>query len=522
MSLFEQITLFFNNITPASVLPFAVGVLLLLFFIYYVKIIQPLPGTAEWINIEVNKPALTILVRRYSMTYKDILPLILITSIFLTLTLFNLGNTETIDILNEIQNPSEDRNHLNNMYFDEIYFVRTAVEHIDNIHPYELSHPPLGKQIIAASILLFGASPFGWRLIGAVIGVLMIVIMYIFAKNIFGKTIIASCAALLLGFDFMRFVQTRIATIDTFVVFFILLSFFFMYRYVTTDIKAPFRKSLPPLALSGIFFGLSFAVKWTGFYAGAGLLIIYIIRLYQLGSYYISIGNRKFGKYLKKTILYSFLFFVIIPVIIYYLTYIPYGTARGMSVNTGMLWSMDYYRIVWNNQKLMFDYHSQLEAVHPFSSTWWQWIFNIRPILYVNNISGEGRATFGAFGNPVIWWGGFVAMIMMAIRIFTHRDGKALIILIGYLFQLLPWVAVTRIVFAYHYFPCTLFLILAIAHTFNTILERGKKVLANSAVYGYTALSGAVFTLFYPSLAGLYLPSRFFTNNLKWFISWPF
>jgi len=511
-----------NNLTPASIFPVAIGVFLIFFFIYYIKTLQPRRGTAEWITVQLNKPALTVLARQHTMSSKDATPLIIITVLFLILALFNLGGNEPINVLNEIHEPSADRNHINNMYFDEIYFVRTAVEHIENIPPFELSHPPLGKEIIALSILLFGASPFGWRLIGALIGVLMIVIMYIFVKNMFGKTVIASCAALLFGFDFMRFVQTRIATIDTFAVFFILLSFFFMYRHITTDINAPFKKSLPSLAFSGIFFGLSFATKWIGFYAGAGLLLIYTIRLIQLGSYYFSTRKNGFGIYITKTILYSALFFVIIPVFIYYLTYIPYGTARGMSIGTGMLWSSDYFRIVWNNQVLIYTYHSNLVAEHPFSSVWWQWILNVRPILYVNNYIDESRATFGAFGNPVVWWGGFIAMIMMVVRIFTHRDGKALFIVTGFLSQLLPWVAVSRILFAYHYFPSTLFLILALAHIFNTIIERRRRSSAKSAIYGYTAVSGTIFAVFYPSMAGMYLPGWFYSNYLRWFTSWPF
>jgi dolichyl-phosphate-mannose--protein O-mannosyl transferase len=320
----------------------------------------------------------------------------------------------------------------------------------------------------------------------------------------------------------MRFVQTRIATIDTYSVLFILLSFFFMYRYITVNVRASFRKTLVPLALSGLFFGFSFATKWTGFYAGAGLLIIYVIRLFQLGRYYMSEEKDGFGEYLTKTILYSFLFFVIVPAIVYYLTYIPYGIAQGMTISGGMLWSADYFNIVRSNQVSMFTYHSQLDAEHPFSSHWWQWILNIRPILYVRSHLDGARATYGAFGNPVLWWGGFVAMVIIAIRVFKHRDGKALFILIGYLSQLLPWVAVTRIVFAYHYFPSTLFLVLALAHIFNTINERDNSSLGKSAIIGYSGLTGAIFLLFFPALSGLYMPEWYYTSFVRWFSTWPF
>jgi len=506
-----------------NVLPVVVGLFLLLFFIYYYNVQQPGRGSAEWIDKEINTTGLTFLNRRYPIKNKDFTPLIVISLVFIALAAYNLGDTNTVDVMIEVNSPSNDRTHMNNLYFDEIYFVRTAVEHIENINPYEISHPPLGKEIIATSILAFGMSPFGWRLLGALFGVALLLVMYMFIKNMFGRTSVAICGTLLLGFDFMRFVQTRMATIDTYAVFFILLSFFFMYRYITTDPEAPFKKSLVPLALSGVFFGLSFAVKWIGFYAGAGLLVIYVIRLWQLNSYYSSKGKRDFGEYLSKTLLYSILFFVIVPVFIYYLTYIPYGLARGMRLTDGMLWNVNYFNLVWSNQVVMFRYHSQLVAEHPFSSVWWQWILNSHPILYVNGVADGTRATYGAFGNPVVWWGGFLAMITMAIRVFTHRDGKALFILLGFLAQLLPWVAVTRILFIYHYFPSTLFLVLALAHVFNTFAELWKKKkLGKVFVYGYTALTGAVFAIFYPALSGIYLPNWYYSTLLKWFGTWPF
>ena len=63
--------------------------------------------------------------------------------------------------------------------------------------------------------------------------------------------------SLLWAFDCMHFTQTRIATIDVYGVFFILLMFFFMYEYVRQDyFTAPLKDKLKPLALSGVAFGL--------------------------------------------------------------------------------------------------------------------------------------------------------------------------------------------------------------------------------------------------------------------------
>ena len=411
--------------------------------------------------------------------------------------------------------------YMNGMYFDEIYHGRTALEFLRSEEAYETTHPPLGKALIACSIYVFGMTPFGWRFIGAIFGVIMLLVLYVFLKNMFGKTLIAACGTLLLGFDFMRFVQTRIATIDTYGVFFILLAYFFMYRYITTPADAGFRKSLAPLALSGIAFGLGCASKWIVIYAGAGLAVMYAIRLIQLGLHYRKVGQPGFAMYLLKTLLFSVLFFIVVPATIYYLSYIPFAMGKGLRLGEGMLWDPEYIEIVKKNQELMFNYHGRLEAEHPYSSWWWQWILNAKPILYVNNNIGNLRSSFAAFGNPVIWWGGFVAMVVMGIRVFTHRDGKALFILIGYLSQLLPWVPITRIVFIYHYFPSTLFLVLALAHMFNTIVER-RRDSYKPAVYGFTAAAGLLFLMFFPALSGLPAPQGYFTHLLRWIpILWP-
>ena len=526
-------SLFNPNIatTAAMVLPFVVGIFVVLFFIYYMKVVQPKRCTTQWIEDDEEQKKLTFLGQRFPMEKKDFLPLTLITVIFLILAFINLGNTNHVDIMDEIQQRAVEReeerivprSHMDHLYFDEIFFVRTAAEHIQNLDPFENTHPPLGKLIISSSILLFGESPFGWRLLGALSGVILLIIMYLFLKNMFGKTIVATCGTLLLGFDFMRFVQSRMGTVDTYAVLFIIIAFYFMYRYMTTDRDAPFTKTLLPLAMSGLFFGLSSTVKWIGFYAGFALLIIYVIRLWQLGLHYRATRKDGFGNYLVKTLLFSTLFFVVIPAIIYYITYIPYGTARGMSIADGMLWSPDFFNLVWGNQVHMFRYHSiyVLAAEHPFSSVWWQWILNTHPILYVRGTSGNLQAVFGAFGNPVVWWGGLLAIVAMIIRIFTHRDGRALFILIGYFAQLLPWVFVTRILFIYHYFPSSLFIVMALAYMFNAIIERRKET-GSLVVSGFTALAGVIFVLFYPMVSGIYMPILYFQNFIRWFTTWPF
>ena len=414
--------------------------------------------------------------------------------------------------------------YMNSMYFDEIYHGRTAFENLRGETIYETTHPPLGKLIISIGISIFGMVPFGWRFMGVLFGVAMLPILYIFLKNMFGKTVIATCGTILFGFDFMHFVQTRIATIDTYGVFFILLSYFFMYRFVTQDPELPFKKTLPPLALSGLFFGIGCASKWVVIYAGLGLLALYVIRLVWCFKVYDERELPGYKKYVFKTLAFSLLFYLIVPGIIYCLSYIQTGRIAGMAIKDGMLWDSEYYKMIWNSQKFMYNYHSGLVATHSYSSTWWQWILDARPILYYRDTSMGGglKSSFAAFGNPIVWWGGFLAMIAMGYQFIKFKDGKALFILIGYLSQIGPWILISRVVFIYHYFPSVLFLVLALSHVLNTIWDR-KLGRYKHAVIGFTASAVLLFAAFYPVLTGVPVSEVYTKYFLRWIPpTWPF
>ena len=397
----------------------------------------------------------------------------------------------------------EYQHYTNSTYFDEIYHARTAYENIEGVYPYEISHPPLGKLIIAIGIELFGMTPFGWRFSGTLFGVLMLPVLYMLLKRMFGSTRICACATAIFAFDFMHYTQTRIATIDTYAVFFILLMYLFMYIYITEG-------KLSSLALSGLFFGIGAACKWTCLYAGAGLAVIWLVHWVRNFNIKAFIKNCAF----------CLVFFVLIPAVIYYASYYPYGKASGMS-GLGMYFTSDYANIVLDNQKFMFSYHSGVHSEHPYSSRWWQWIIDERPILYyLKYFDDSTRSSFGAFLNPVVCWAGFISMIMCAVYALKRHDRISAFIVIGYLAQLLPWIFITRTTFEYHYFPSSVFLVLAIARLFSLMRINLSGWKFN--VYALTGLSCALFVVFYPVLSGLRVNADLATNLLKWLPNWPF
>ncbi|MGI5977848.1 MAG: glycosyltransferase family 39 protein [Candidatus Limivicinus sp.] len=403
--------------------------------------------------------------------------------------------------------------YLNSSYFDEIYHARTAWEHLNGIKPYEISHPPLGKLIIALGIKIFGMNPFGWRFMGTLFGVLMLPLMYIIAKKMFGGRAVPAACMLVFAGDFMHFTQTRIATIDTYGVFFILLMYLFMYLFISgSQESGPDRQSLVYLALSGLFFGMGAASKWTAIYAGAGLAVIW-------AAYWIINHALGFRAFVKNS-LFCIVFFVLVPCLIYYVSYFPYGQAAGLR-GFGMFFSKEYAELVLDNQKFMFTYHSGLVAEHPYSSKWYQWLLDIKPILYYLKYFSDGsRSSFGAFVNPALCWGGLLSLPVLVYTGIFRKDRTAAFIVVGYLAQLLPWVLITRLTFEYHYFPCTVFLIMALGYVFKLIRLGNRRW--KWYVGGFVLVSTSLFVLFYPAISGMLVDNTLATRLLGWLPTWPF
>lgn len=400
--------------------------------------------------------------------------------------------------------------YFNSSYFDEIYHARTAYEHLRGVYPYEVSHPPLGKEILSLGIVLFGMTPFGWRCMGALFGVAMLPLMWDLLRRMFRDDRVALCGAALLACDFMHLTQTRIATIDSFATLFILLMYLFLYRYFTEG-------KLRHLAACGVTFGIGAATKWTCLYAGAGLGVLWALHWIFAGVRAHRAGDgRRYARRLLGNIGFCLVFFVLVPGMIYYASYYPYGAARGLH-GAGMYFTREYAAIVLENQRFMFTYHAGLVATHPYSSRWWQWLLDLRPILYYLSYGDGTVSTIGAFVNPLLCWGGLPALPVLAYRAWK-RDRTALFLLVGYLAQVLPWVFISRLTFEYHYFAATLFLVLALGYVFDRLRQRGSF----GIVYVFTAASGALFALFYPVLTGVTISRSYAWNVLKWLPDWPF
>lgn len=421
--------------------------------------------------------------------------------------------------------PTEGISFRNSTYFDEIYHARTAYEFLNGYSTYETTHPPFGKVLISLGILLFGMNPFGWRVVGTTIGILMLPVLYLLAKEISKNTWCAAFATFLFAFDFMHFAQTRIATIDVYVTFFIILMYYFMYGYQKLSFyDTPLKKTYIPLGLCGIAMGFGVASKWTGVYAGVGLAVIFfltMLRRYMEYRYACTLPERstggishrlikeRFPKYFARTIGFCMGFFVAIPAIIYTLSYIPFQNGE-----TNLIKKMIA------NQSQMLDYHAKLEATHYYSSSWDQWPLITKPIFYYYGvISDEGgiplRQGISAFGNPLVWWIGIPAFLFLLYLVIQKKDRNALFVCIGYLAQYLPWMLVPRLTFIYHYFPSVPFVVLMILYSLVYLQKYMPKKVFYIILAVYAVAVFALFLVYYPLLSGQTVDASFVIEHLR-------
>ncbi len=433
--------------------------------------------------------------------------------------------SDAAELCDEPDQTPDTPSYLNGMYFDELYHARTAYEHLTGLAPYENSHPPLGKVFIMLGIAIFGMNAFGWRIIGTLFGIGMVPVMYAFAKRLFKRSDYALLASALFAFDFMHFTQTRIATIDVYGVFFILLMYYYMYQYYRLNFFSDgLKKTLRPLGLAGLFFGLGAASKWICIYAGLGLAVILFTSLIQRGMEYARLRNSEdeavrnsvaeYPRYLIKTLLFCCVFYIALPVAIYIASYAPYFLANEPYDLAG----------VWGVQEFMFNYHSGLTATHPYQSSWWQWPLILRPVWYYvgYDVPEDCISTISAMGNPAVWWTalvGTIAMIAQLIRRKLKLTPAVFVLLVGIGANLLPWVLVTRCTFLYHYFATVPFIILCAVY----MLMRCEKRTGRGKYIKWIWMGAAIalFILFYPVISGLTCP-RWYVTMLEWLPGWTF
>ena len=417
-------------------------------------------------------------------------------------------------------------------YFDEVYHPRNAWEIANGQYMYASVHPLLGTNLMALCIRLFGMSPLVWRIGGAVCGILMVPVMYALLKLLFAETVWCTAGTILLAGDFMHLTTSRIGTLEPYSLLFIMIMFWYMIRYFFTSFyDTPLKDTLKLLLICGIWTGIAIAAKWTACYGAVGLAIIlftnWITRALEYKKALAVLNDPEadeelrqeaehiravFPKALTTSILLCFVFFIFIPAAIYWLSFLP-----------DHIWRNDSWSIanIWKHSVSMYRYHADLEATHPYQSSWYMWIVDARPMWYYLGYDQNGYMhTISCFSNPLLTWVGLPASLYVFYEALRKRRAEAWIITVGILTALGPWVSfVQRCVFSYHYYPTSIFTAMAVICFFRGMEK--KDVKWRNLLYAFLAVYVFLFVLFLPATAG-FGTSQAYIKMLEWFPSWYF
>jgi len=165
---------------------------------------------------------------------------------------------------------------LGSLIFDEKYYVNVARIILGRSHDLDVypdavlgvdpnhEHPPLAKLIIAFSMLVFGDNAYGFRLPSVIAGTVSIFIFYLLMKKVSKSQTLALISSFLLSFDNLIFVHSRMATLDIFMLAFMLIGFYFYFAKKTF--------------LSATALSLSTLSKIGGVYGFATILVYHLLK----------------------------------------------------------------------------------------------------------------------------------------------------------------------------------------------------------------------------------------------------
>ena len=380
--------------------------------------------------------------------------------------------------------------------FDEIYYAKNANSLIE--HGVELNeqgeadfivHPPLGKWLIGIGIKIFGNNEFGWRIIPALVGTACVILIYLIAQRLFNSIFLSSTAALLMALDGLALVMSRVALLDIFLMFFILLCCYFI---LTNN-----------LWLSGVAIGLAGASKWSGFF-----LIPLIIALT------INWKNLQL-----RSLLHRLVQFIFIPIGVYFITWIGWIlNSNGWGRQSGG----NLFTSLWKYHIEILNFHRELSEKHAYNANPWSWLVLGRPTsFYYESPSDCGAASCAqeilAIGTPVLWWAGVFAIAVTAGLFIVSKDRIAAFILAGIAGTYLPWFFIQgRTMFYFYAISILPFLILALIYTFNWALKYKDY---RKYIGVFIIVVAINFIYFLPIFLGIQMPYSDWLDRM-WLPSW--
>jgi dolichyl-phosphate-mannose-protein mannosyltransferase len=443
--------------------------------------------------------------------------------------------------------------------------------------PSMVVHPEAGKWLIGLGEHFFGMDPAGWRVASAVVGTLMVFVMVRLARRLTGSTLLGATAGLLLCFDGLEFVLSRLALLDVFMAFFLLCAVSCLvadrdwgrlrmarlvpagYRTTTGD-WGPVRGLLwrPWRLAAGVAFGLACATKWNALFplAAFGLLVW----MWDAGARRsLGVRNARW-RALVVDALPAVFYLVVVALVVYVASWTgwllhadvyekslsdtQYGPYWGSYLQHDAhgffpeLWQS--LRSLWNYHQDVYTFHTRFlnDAKHTYQSQPQGWLILNRPVGVEADL-GIKPGTQGCdapsdstclrqvllLGTPALWWGGVLALVYAVYGWIGKRDWRFGLALVGVLSTWLPWIRYDdRPIFSYYAVAIIPFTVIAITLLLGTLIG-GPAASYRRRAWG-TGVAGAFvvlvvlnFAWFWPVYTGELITTPDWLDRI-WFKRW--
>ncbi|SEE94915.1 dolichyl-phosphate-mannose--protein mannosyltransferase [Ruania alba] len=374
-------------------------------------------------------------------------------------------------------------------------------------------HPGVGKWMIAVGMRLLGPeTPWGWRISAAVIGTLSVLLLARIARRLFSSSLLGCTAALLLAVDGVHITMSRISILDIFLQFWVLAAFGAVLldreqyrrrlaRLAATELATHGRYRDPwgPrvgmrwwLLVAAVCLGLACGVKWSGIYAVAVLgiaVVAWSVTARRSAGVPLWVGGGTLRDGLP-----AFVTLVPTAAAVYMLTWLPwwlsphsYNRQWAAEVNAtaevpARTWMPDWLNSWWEYHLKMWDFHNGLTSEHTYMSHPAGWLIQLRPTSFAwrdvedstsLDLCGAERCVgaITSVGNPVLWWGAALALLLVLWAALRRGDWRAWAILIGYAATYLPWFAYAhRTIFTFYTVALAPFVAMCLTFAIGTLL----------------------------------------------------
>jgi dolichyl-phosphate-mannose--protein O-mannosyl transferase len=194
----------------------------------------------------------------------------------------------------------------------------------------------------------------------------------------------------------------------------------------------------------------------------------------------------------------------------------------------------DALRSLWDYHQQMWRANTTLRAFHPYRSHPWSWLVLGRPTSFDYRGSGRGESgchhdscvqAISDLGNPVIWWGGTIALAVLVVVWLLGRDWRAGAILAGIAGGYLPWFLFSeRTIYSFYAVAFGPYVVLALTFCLGLLLgpagaPRERRAAGAAAAGGVVLLAVLAFAFFYPVLSDQLITHAQWSNRM-WLTSW--